>query len=176
MEPSPPTTTIEKTCKPAPGSKFPGSSARCWSTNSAPAIPARNPDTAKATTSTPREPTENARYEQREPGIPVESGRQRAADPARQSDETHLAEAHLPRPPGEHDERQADDREDPDGARELHSVLGQQDRQQYEPEDTEGAEAGVRRAHSRPISQLRRNSFDLACGLPRRGGRARETR
>ena len=42
--PSPPTTTIENTCRPRVGSKFDASSARCWRTNSAPAMPARKPE------------------------------------------------------------------------------------------------------------------------------------
>ncbi len=93
-----------------------------------------------------------------------------------EGDERHLAEAHLPGPPTEHDERYADERVDRDHSHELHAVAGEDDRDQRDPEHEEETQHPPGDADGRLGSELRGYRANLTRLLPGRRRRAREPR
>ena len=86
------------------------------------------------------------------------------ADP----DERDLAEAHLPGPAGQHDERAADDPEDEDRGGEVQLARRQRDGDRDQHRDDDHREDHLRGPHLREAAQDLRDGPDLAGRLPAR--------
>ena len=89
---------------------------------------------------------------------------QAGADGRAQADEGELAEADLPGPPGQDDERDGDDAVQGDVSEDDHPAVGDEERHEHDDSTDGGQQSGAAPAHLRQIAQHRRDGPHVADG------------